>query len=274
MANRSYWIEAWILRVGRRFCLLIGTLSVAAVALGTLVLVIGGLWWLLGAPKAPKLPSQPDALRPVSLEDARGHVEPKFGFDETSGDVPTVSGGVMKKVAVLQDLFPAPQYTWEEVYKDFCREPSSYGCLEKGRKLVRRGVGRFVGDWIQQNFENDDQDQMVEELKRVLATAPVEERAGLVAPVLVAVSQHRGREKKIQEEWESEVSRLKADHEAAVADHATKAGGMTMAGLMGIGWGLAAALSICLVVAILAIERHLRESRGPSVASDDVSDSH
>jgi hypothetical protein len=257
VSEASGWVELWILRVGRRFCIILGTLAVVAIMLGAIALVATGLYWLVGQPGQPSPPPALERPGAISIDDARKNADPSLKFDHTSQDVPRVRTATLEKVAALKDLFPEPQYFWDDVYDDKCRVRTSYGCMEHSRTLTRRGVARFVAFLLEQ-VPADDNDIGTDELRRVLKDVPVEERANLVAPVLIANLKQRVAQKKLAAARDAEIQKAQSDYDDRVSTFRGRLFLMATVGGSGVGYGLLVALSLCLLVAILAIERHLR----------------
>lgn len=257
MSQGTNGIEAWILRVGRGFGVLIGALAALSVALGTLLLVLGLVWWPLGTPTAPTIPPAPPPPPAVTLADAEPHRSTDFNYDERSGRELAMRKERLLEVEALKAQFPEPDYAWDNVTEEYCRNPTSYGCLEQGRRQTRAGVGRFLIVNLDQ-VDEGERDFMRTELGRLLAGAPLATRANLVAPILVAELKRMKVERQQQQAWREAKSNLESEYSDAKTAHSVQWLAMVTGGASAIGSGIAAALGICMVVAALAIERHLR----------------
>lgn len=257
MSQGTNGIEAWILRVGRGFGVLIGALAAVSVALGAALLVAGVVWWPLGTPSAPTIPPAPPPPPAVTLADAEPFRSTDFNFDEHSGRELSTRKERLADVDALKALFPEPDFAWDNVTEEYCRSPTSYGCLERGRRQTRAGVGRFIVFNLDQ-LDETDRPFMMSELVRLLPGSPLATRANLVAPILVAELKRRKTERQEHEAWSEVKSKLESDYEQAKSTHSVRWLAMVTGGASAIGSGIAAALGICLVVAALAIERHLR----------------
>jgi hypothetical protein len=259
----NHWIENRILQVGRTYCMVVGFLSVCAIALGFCAVGGSGAYWLFGMPPPPKpVPAlAPPAVLTLAL--ARESMESRFVFDDASGSAFDVTDRDVTQVTPLRPLFPDTQFTWDDVYEEYCRSPSSYGCLEKGRKLTRRGVGRFLA-FVLGQVERGQRESLLADLQLVLKDAPVADRANLVLATYFAGIKLREANQKAKQDHDDLVEERARAHERALSEHhATALMALTFGGGSVVG-GLAAMLSISLIVALLAIERHVKSR--PEVA--------
>ncbi|MBS2031752.1 MAG: hypothetical protein JST54_27895 [Deltaproteobacteria bacterium] len=254
----NHWIESWILRAGRWFCTVIGALAIASLVLGSVALVVAAGYFLLAHPTKPALPPEPPAAAPVSIEDAKRLVKAELAFSDAPGQrVPELSEEDIARATPLRELFPTTNYTWDDVLEDYCHTPTSYGCLERGQRVTRRGVGRFIA-YVLTLVDEDEREHSISELKRLLPGVAAAERANLVIPILSAERDRSIAAKKQQDAHQEQVAQIERAYNEAVSDHRSTAGFIAMLGAGGVASGVSAMLSICLVVAILAIERHLR----------------
>jgi hypothetical protein len=150
------------------------------------------------------------------------------------------------------------RYAWENVVEEYClRTSTSFGCLERGRRVTRRGVGRHVVSFLDQ-VDRDDRAFMLSELGRLLPQTDATERGSLIAPILVAELTRRKAAQQALDEWESTNRNLEHEHSAKKAAHRAQWQALMFGGASAVGSGITAALAVCLVVAALAIEHHLR----------------
>jgi hypothetical protein len=260
MADKSYHNERWILKVGRATCLLVGALAFAAIVLGAMAVAAGGIWLLAGKPARPAIPDEPLPRTQFSVADAVRLSRVEFQFDETKLVASEVGRATMAAIEPLKSLFPDPAHnSWDDVSQEYCRVPSSMGCLERGRRLMRRGVAGFVGSIVEQ-LREPDRVAFIELLQRFLPGAPPEQRANLVAPAWIAEAERRNENEKRHAAWQDTVAKMEREHDEAVRKHAAEATLLLSGGGAAAAGGLGAALSICFIVAILAIERSVRRS--------------
>jgi|GEM_PF-5317441 len=160
-------------------------------------------------------------------------------------------------VRELQELFPAPTYTWTNQTERKCTVPSAYGCFRYETKIVRAGVAGIVQQAVS-NVNAEVRLELLETLVAVLKEVPVEKRAEVIAPIVrfeqidaadydEVVRDHKEKTEEIEEKYQNDV---REDKE--------KRAEWKRLGLYGLGAGLFGLVLVSLFLAFLAIERHSR----------------
>jgi hypothetical protein len=239
---------------------------IATIAVGCLAivggLVVAGAVWLWPGPARPSIPA---VFEPVKYDlkmaekwatDNQSRVrqiERDAQLVEQPGQVP----------ATLTSLFPNPPYATADVWESYCKVPTEYGCLEKGRRLVTPSPARTF-EVIFHGAEEEVRDELVKVLATHLPNIAVEKRLGMVAPLLFSYVDLKKENDAAENAHAEKVKDAQNAFAAAVASHHESQLGISMMGLSSAGWGLGAVLSASVFVALLAIERHLRAIRSGS----------
>ncbi len=253
-------IEVSILRIGRAFCVLVGGLAGLSVIGGLLLILVGGVWFLTGHPAYPVMPPRPVEAPALTLDKVPADA-PSLGWSDSPAANGRLPSEVSDDLAELRPVFVAPAYVWEDVVEEYCRAQTSYGCLERGTRVTRVGVSRFLTKLLSPVTSDEKRKVAVSVLKRLLPEVPSERRAARAGGIVVAEFERVDQNAKQLRDWEWESERLGREFKVASEKHSSKTSALALLGLSAIGSGIGLALGICLVVAILAIERHLRDLR-------------
>ena len=255
--------ELKILRLCRGQYLILASLGAAAVvACGVAALVGVGL----GAPSEPKLPDEIPALQPLSLAAVEGMESKRpdlFDLAKIQEKSLSVENYQIAKTTVpskKRELFPDSSYAWDDVAQEFCRSPSDFGCLEKGRRISKIGLHRVLTA-VRGDSSNDDAEIIWNGIQPTLAQASVEKRARLILPSAVAYIDAAQAHQKEVERRQKVVDELTEKHVVEVSERTTLKAMLIGGGLYGIGAGFSAMLLAGLFLAFLAAERHLRAIR-------------
>lgn len=264
--------ELKILRLCRAQYLVLASLGAAAVVVCGVAALVG---LGLGAPSEPKLPNEIPAPQPLSLSAVEG-MELKrpelFDLAKTQEKSLSVDNYQIAKITVpakIRELFPDSAYTWDDVTQEFCRSPSEFGCLEKGRKISKVGLRRMVTA-VLGDLSNDDAATLWDGIRPALLQASVEKRARLILPSAIAYLEAAQAHQKETERRQKVVEDLNEKHAVDVSERTTLKALLIGGGLYGIGAGFSAMLLAGLFLAFLAAERHLRAIRETQPAVDST----
>lgn len=255
--------ELKILRLCRGQYLVLASLGAVAVVVCAVAALVGiGL----GKPSEPKLPDEIPALQPLSLAavEAMESKRPDlFDFAKTQEKSLSVENYQIAKTTVpstMRELFPDSAYAWDDVTQEFCRAPSDFGCLEKGRRISKIGLHRVLTA-VLGDSSNDDAAIIWNGIQPTLAQASVEKRARLIVPSAVAYIDAAQAHQKEVERRQKIVDELTEKHGVEISERTTLKAMLIGSGLYGIGAGFSAMLLAGLFLAFLAAERHLRAIR-------------
>ena len=255
-------LEEFSLRWAR--ALLIGAIALGCLAIGGGLLVAGGAWVVPG-PKKPAalLPPEPVKFTLQLAEKwSAAHATEKRQLEQAAlavdapGPIP----------ASLTALFPSPAYATTDVWEEYCKVPSDYGCIQKGKRLTVPSAGRTFSVLFKDVGE-EDQAEFVKVLQQQLSTIPVEKRLGMVAPILVSYFGMKAQNREALKAHEAKASDAEELFLSAVRSHRDGQLAFSIGGLWVALWGLGTVVSASVFVALLAIERHLRDLRSRSAPS-------
>ncbi len=275
-----------VFRTARGYFLVMAVCAVLVFAAG----LATGMWSFVKVPLAephpPSLPAEPPAPKPLdyasvkdwitdqsdraaALRQQRAESIPLFADedDDTDEHDRQRQAELQELEALsekLQALFPAPHYTWDDLYTESCATNSPYGCLRRTRTLEREGISRVVRAALA-NQSRHEALTTLRTLITVLAPAPIEERAALIIPTRDAyldkhhdyLTQLATRELEIRQ-LERDFARTIADHERQLEDQQLHKSTQRTHGLYGIFGGLILLVLVSVFLVLFAIERHLR----------------
>jgi len=238
--------------------LLIGTIVLGCLAIVG-GLLVAGISWLGPGPEQPVASPQPDPAK-FQLEMAErwsaAHVTAARDLEQaalavdTPGQIPTP----------LIPLLPSPPYASVDVWEDYCKVPSDYGCIQKGKRLKIPSAARtfsvLFGD-----LNEEDRNELVQVLAEHLPSLPIERRLGMVRPILTSFLELKVQNRKVLEAYEAKTRESQDSFSVEVGSHRDQQVALSLGGLWAALWGLGAVVSASLFVALLAIERHLRALR-------------
>jgi len=237
---------------------------ICSIALGCAV-IVGGLltsvWALTLMPGptkavAPAAPVLEKLTIPMAEKWQAEHATALRELEQESlhldepGDIPATLGG----------LFPSPPYSTSDVWEGYCETPSEYGCLQKGRRLKVPSAARTFSV-VFNRLDAEDRAVMVRILMEQLPSVPTEKRLGMVMPILLATADLHRQNAAANDAYEAKLKEIDETFSVETATHREKIGTYTMGGLSAAAWGFGAVVSASIFVALLAIERHLRELR-------------
>jgi PAS domain-containing protein len=264
-----------VFRVARGYFLVMAVLGVLACLGGAVTLGLG-LWRpALPEPAPPPPLHEPGPLTLTAVEAWQKERERAAARPEREGRPAAAPVQAQKEedpaqaarreleqiLGQLRALFPAPAYTWDDVYEERCKVPSSYGCLQTERHLSRAGVPRLLQEALRGTPDGDVL-PVLRALAAVLGQAPAERRGALLPTVVGAYrsiwrayhEQRRAREAAIEEARQA--------HERRVREQDEEKARLRTAGLYGAASGMGLLVLVSLFLTHFAIERHLRLVRG------------
>lgn len=162
--------------------------------------------------------------------------------------------------ATLQALFPSPPYSTSDVWESYCQTPSDYGCLQKGRRLKVPSAARTFTALFK-GVDDQVRAGWLPVLTEHLAPMPVERRLDMVAPTMMAHREVKKQNQAANDAYEASLKETDETFTMETAAHRRKVGDYSTGALGAAAWGFAAVVSASIFVALLAIERHLRELR-------------
>jgi hypothetical protein len=246
--------EAFVLRLGRGAYLAAAVLGALATVGGVLAFVIGSLQRPMPVPAEPVSEPSPTALSLDKVEAvAKERPELARPFDSDN----CFKGQLVELPISAKDLFSGSQYAWDDELETYCESPTDYGCLKQGKRLLKVGMWRqFIG--ALQETSPVDPPEALAMTETFLKTLPLEARLRLFRPAMFAANQ-------AHIAMVETSAKATSDYEAAVALYERDAAevGERKTVLMGVGanmvgGGVSAMVVASLLLAILAIERHLR----------------
>ena len=248
--------ERFSLRAART--LLVGSIVFGCAAIGIGLLVSGGAWLMPGPVKSPPEPAPTPAK--FTLDDAEkwahGHAADLREFEDSA--LALSDPGVLP--STVAPLFPEPPYVTADVWEDYCRSQTEYGCLQRGKRIKQPSVARTF-TVLFRNVEVKRREELMGVLVTHLPNVPTEKRLTMVAPVLMAYVQVGRQNAQAASEHQDRVAQAEAIFESEKTAHGAKILAYSLGGLTAAGWGLGWVISASIFVALLAIERHLRELR-------------
>jgi len=270
VSDRWDRFEASILRICRGNYLAMAVLGAAAVVGGGVMALLG---IVQGVPTQPALPPEvapPAALTLSEVEQMRATRAELFDVEKaTERSLTTPYRRDQEVPEALKALFTEPPYVWLDVMQEYCRVPSDYGCLQKGKKIAKPGVHRLISSLLGEMSDREARD-LLNGVLPVIKEAALEKRSQFLLPAGVAYLQAAGKRQSVVEEREQKVEAIKEKHAAAVAAKHAQKELMVAVGLYGVLSGLSAVLLAGLFLAFLAIERHLRDMRGRQAQREEV----
>ena len=203
------------------------------------------------------------AASPSAIYEAPSDPKNRHGDepDPTQAEILRLSGE-------LKALFPDPPYVWDDVYREYCARPTSFGCLERGRRLEREGVAKAVRREFNQLSGAHEVLAALHMLLPILAQAPVEQRVSLLGPILATDRITHAEYRRKVREREREIERAKAAHDEAVREQEASKKVFREYGLYGALGGLGLLILVSIFLAHFAIERHLRALHELTAALD------
>lgn len=158
----------------------------------------------------------------------------------------------------LRVLFPAPNYVWDDQYLDYCKNMTSFGCIERGRKLEKEGVAKTVRAAFSEFHRISDVVDMLKLMIAVLKEAPVERRGNLILAVVTTYRDINGKYLDQVQAREAAIERAQAEYKTKVREQEESKSTFRTYGIYGAVGGLALLILVSLFLAHFAIERHLR----------------
>lgn len=260
--NRIDSLELWVLGVARKVFLFVAALAVLAVVLGALSVVVSGAYFAVARPSEPVMPPAPPPLPEVTLNDARAVLKGREIAYKPTEYLPEVRDrNALAAADRLQSVYSPPDFDWDDTIDTVCTSQTSYGCLARERRVTKVGVRRWLATFL--DVLQDKRFPVEEGVGlglRLLPAADATERAELAPALIIALRERNEKQAEQDDAHQREVDRLKSDYDSAKMEHRATSAALFMGGLSGIGAGIGLVLSICLMVAVLAIERHLRVS--------------
>jgi hypothetical protein len=253
--------ETFVLRLGRANYIVLALLGALGVVAG-LGFIAAGL--LVHAPAKPApLPPVAPATEPMTLpaveQTLTQHPEyarfDKLDLEDDGTRPPPVT-------AAIRALFPEPPYAWDDVFEEVCKVPTSYGCLERGRRLARRGVSRIV-----QRALAEAPEDLSATVVAMLGSAPVERRGPLLLATVATYWASKDKQRDAAARRQREADEAEAKHNEAVEGAQEKKHDLMMGGAYAGAAGLSTMILASLFLALLAIERHVRILRLASEAA-------
>ena len=252
-------LEEFSLRWAR--ALLIGAIALGCLAIGGGLLVAGGAWVVPGPRRPVALPPPEPVKFTLQLAEqwSAAHASEKRQLEQAAlavdapGPIP----------ASLAALFPSPAYATNDVWEDYCKVPSDYGCIQKGKRLTVPSAGRMFSVLFRDIGEND-RNELLQVLLQQLPNIPVEKRLGMVAPILVSYVGMKAQNREALKAHEAKANDAEELFLSAVRSHRDGQLAFSIGGLWVALWGLGTVVSASVFVALLAIERHLRDLRSRS----------
>jgi hypothetical protein len=243
---------------------LIGAIALGCLTIAGGLIVAGGAWLYFG-PKKPEIlpPPEPEKLTlrraegwlKANEKDAIELEQAAFAMDAQS-PIP----------AVLSPLFPDPPYTTVDIWEDYCKTPSGYGCIQKGKRLKVASIGRTFAVLFRE-FDEKGRNDFVKVLLENLPSVPVENRLRMVAPIMVSYVQLKRENQEAMEAYETKANEANEVYISESKSHRDGQVAYSIGGLWVALWGLGTVVSASVFVALLAIERHLRALRSKSLSS-------
>jgi hypothetical protein len=254
--------EISILRLCRGQYLALAVLGAVAILGGSGTTIVG---CAMGTPTRlappPEVPPQPP-LALSAVEQLRAS-RPSL-FDLTKATSTSLTADPQKPqldvAKSIKDVFPDPPYAWDDVTQEYCRVPSGYGCLEKGRKIAKPGTARLIA-FIIGDMSRTDAAALLEGIRPVLSAAKVEQRAELILPSGIAYLDAVKKHQQAIDEWQKKIDEVNAKYDLDAEARRVLKAGLVAGGLYGVGSGMSAMLLSGLFLAFLAMERHLRDLR-------------
>lgn len=253
-------LELWVLSVARKVFLFVAALAMLSMIAGLVTVIASGVYFLAAKPSEPAVPPRPDPLPEVSLADARKAIEGgKIHYDPAEYTPEVRDGDALAAADRLKGVYGAPDFDWDDTIDTVCTAQTSYGCLSRERRVTKVGMRRWLATYLQILDEKHFpvQDGVTRALQ-LLPKAAANERAELATAIIIAVKDRQDKQQAQDDEYDDTVRRLQRDYDDAKFQHRAAAVGGASLGLSALGGGLGLVLSICLMVAVLAIERHLR----------------
>lgn len=246
--------ELFVLRLGRGAYL-------GAALLGALATVGGGIAFLFGIAQQedspPPIPAArvAPALTRKTVEDRISRA-PDLGKPFSPDDA--FRGRLRELPEPLAGLFPSDSYGWDDEFEAFCEAPTEYGCLKQGKRLVKVGLVRQVFSAFNDVPEGDAQ-EVLGAVIAFLKPLPVPDRGRLLRGAVAAAIAVRKEVEEANEKATAEYQQAKAKHAVkAQATRVARAELFMAAGYL-VGSGVAGMVLASLLLALLAIERHLRK---------------
>jgi hypothetical protein len=262
--TQSTWdrFEISILRLCRGQYLALAVLGMAAVVLGGGAALVG---LVMGMPSRGSLPPEVPGQQPLALSDVEQlrATRPEL-FNLTKATSLSLEADLSKSqldsAKTIKDLFPEPPYAWDDVIQEYCRSPSGYGCLEKGRRIAKPGTARLIASLLS-DIPRVNATNLLNGVRPALSNAKVEQRAELFLPSGVAYMDAVRKHDAAVEAREKKVADLNAKYDAEADERRTFKTALIGGGLYGVASGISAMLLSGLFLAFLAVERHLRDIR-------------
>lgn len=248
--------ERFSLRAAR--LLLVCSIAIGCLAIAIGLLVAGGAW-LLPGPKKAQAPAPPVPAK-LTMETAQKWAE------EHPADIREVDQGALglddpgTLPSSVASLFPEHVYARADVVEEFCRVPSDYGCLQRGKRIKKPSAARTFTALFH-GVADRRRDELLGVLNEHLPPVPIEKRLSMVVPILMGYIQVQQQNKEAADAYAAKVKEIEEDFRTETAAHTAKQGMYSIGGVSAAGWGLGCVISASVFVALLAIERHLRELR-------------
>jgi hypothetical protein len=248
--------EHFSLRVTRG--LLIGSIATGCVSIACGLFLAAGIWLLPGPDRAviPPAPA-PKALTPAMAESwASQHAPDQAQLEQAAGQLATPGAFP----GTLAALFPSPPYPVADEWEEYCKVPSDYGCMQRAKRLKvmvpARLFSALMGDAARPVV-----DEMATVLQQQLPGVAVERRSVMIEPILMAHIELKKANQKIADDHDAEVRRINSNFDIETVAHRAKQTALSGSGLLAAAWGLGTVVAASMFVALLAIERHLRQLR-------------
>ena len=242
---------------------LIGSIALGCLAMVGGLLVAGGAW-LFPGPRTPAAPAIQEAARfslKVADKWSAGHASDLRELEqaalsmESPGQIPPS----------LVTLFPSPPYAAADVWENYCKETSDYGCLQKGRRLAVASAARTFSVLLK-DVDNSRRNELIQLLAEQLPNVTVDKRLGMVTPILLSYVELEKQNQEALATTEKKRKEVEDSFDVDVAAHKESQMAFSMGGLWAALWGFGGVVSASIFVALLAIERHLRALRSRSGA--------
>jgi hypothetical protein len=227
-------------------------------------LVVAAGAWFIPAPMKPALPAPPEPIRFTQQAAESWATSHASDLRQLEQAVLTVQdpGQIPPSLA---SLFPSPPYLAADVWEEFCKVPSEYGCLQKARRISKPSPSRTFAVLF-----HDIDETLKPDVLRVLAEhlpdVDVERRLGMAFPILMANAEVNRQNQAASEAHQGHITEIEEEFRRATEAHELKKQGWSMGGVWAAIWGFGAVVSASLFVALLAIERHLRALRAARAA--------
>jgi hypothetical protein len=242
---------------------LIGSIALGCLAMVGGLLVAGGAWLFPGPKEPTSPPTQEPAKFSLKVADkwSMGHASDLREIEraalsmESPGQIPPS----------LVALFPSPPYATGDVWENYCKETSDYGCLQKGRRLATASAARTFSVLLK-DVDDSRRNQLIQLLAEQLPNVTLDKRLGMVAPILLSYVELETQNQEALATYDKKRKEAADSFSVDVAAHKEGQMAFSMGGLWAALWGFGGVISASVFVALLAIERHLRALRSRSGA--------